>query len=633
MRLGQGSGDSAGEDGKRRIPRHETEGGADPGTPPSSGVPAGQAQEAGPPGEGGRARDAGAPGPAQASGPAQGHDPAQTSGPVQAAHGPAQDGGPGAADGAGGGAGGGAGQTGNAVPPPAEGGGAPAAPPPSGHAPGKQLRFAKPLTTASLIGWTGLSVLLPGAAHLRAGRRRTGYALIGAFGVLLVAAVVAAFVISENTGFLARDNTLLAGAILSGVGAVAWFLLVLSSYISLRPKRLTGRGQIVSGVAIGVLCVAVMSPFALAASAVLTVKDAANTIFESSAGNPTVVPVKHDDPWNGRERVNFLLVGGDGAGNREGIRTDSMTVASVHVATGNTVMFSLPRNLQHVRFPPDTALGRQFPNGFMRELPNGGLLNEVWQYGEEHPEVVQGKDGQRGPKALMEAIGYTLNLKIDYYALINMFGFAHLVDAIGGLKIRVEKDVPWGGLYGTAGTIKAGYRTLSGEEALWYGRSRVGSDDFSRMSRQRCVIGAFAQQATPSVVLTNFVKIANVAKRMAKTDIPRELLDPLTGLALKVKNARITSLQFVPPEFYSGSPDWQKIRAATAKALRQSAQPARRAQAAGVTASPDTSGATPTPSATGTVRAMPHQTPHQTPSQTPTRNGGGAKSLGELCGF
>nr|BFE77977.1 hypothetical protein GCM10020093_005780 [Planobispora longispora] len=160
----------------------------------------------------------------------------------------------------------------------------------------------------------------------------------------------------------------------------------------------------------------------------------------------------------------------------------------------------------------------------------------------------------QGPRALMDAIGYTLNLKIDHYVLINMYGFAHLVDAIGGLKIRVESDVKYGGSFGTAGTIKAGYRTLSGEEALWYGRSRVGSDDFSRMARQRCVIGAFAKQATPAVVLTNFTKIARVAKRMAQTNIPRDMLEHLTELALKVKDAKITSLQFVPPEFYSGSP-------------------------------------------------------------------------------
>lgn len=482
-------------------------------------------------------------------------------------------------------------------------------------------------------------MILPGAAHLRSGRRRIGYILLAIFGALLLAALVGGLVVSGegNTGFVARDSTLMTVTVLAIVGAIVWFLLVLFSYISLGPHRLSGRGQIVSGITVGLLCVSVMAPFALTASTILTLKEAANSIFPSDGGNPTAAPIKAEDPWGGRERVNFLLIGGDGAGNREGVRTDSINVASVHVADGNTAMFSLPRNLQHVRFTPTTTLGKHFPNGFMRELPNGGLLNEVWQYAEDHPELMPGKKtGERGPAALMDAIGYTLNLKIDYYALINMYGFAHLVDAIGGLKIRVERDVPWGGLYGTAGTIKAGYQNLSGEEALWYGRSRVGSDDFSRMARQRCVIGAFAQQATPSTVLTNFAKIANVAKKSARTNIPRDLLEHLTDLGLKVKDARIVSLQFVPPEFYTGSPNWQKIRTATARTLRQSVRPARRPQAAGVTASPGASGATPaaTPAATPTATPKPSRTVTASPSRTPTQNGNAtAQSLSDLCGF
>ncbi len=81
--------------------------------------------------------------------------------------------------------------------------------------------------------------------------------------------------------------------------------------------------------------------------------------------------------------------------------------------------------------------------------------------------------------------------------MVDMYGFAALVDAIGGLEINVQTDIKYGGVYGTAGTIPAGKRVLNGEQVLWYGRSRVGSDDFSRMGRQRCVIGALAQQASP----------------------------------------------------------------------------------------------------------------------------------------
>jgi len=355
--------------------------------------------------------------------------------------------------------------------------------------------------------------------------------------------------------------------------------------------------------------------------------------------------VQAHDPWNGKRRVNFLLIGGDAAGNRDGVRTDSMMVASVDTRTGNTVLFGLPRNLQYVRFPKTSPLAQKFPNGFLGDSGQG-LLNEVWYYTEHHPEVQRG-GRYRGWHALKDAIGHTLGLKIDYFAMVDMYGFAALIDAIGGLRIRVESDIKWGGVYGTAGTIKAGYRKLSGEEVLWYGRSRVGSDDFNRMARQRCVIGALAQQATPSVVLANFNKIARAAKRLFKTDIPRDLLEHLVPLGVKVKNAKITSLQFVPPVIYTGNPDWAKIRRLTRQAIVESARSSRAALAARATPSPSAaasgtsasaSGATASASASGTATASASTSPTTASRATASRQArptpnNEAKSLSDVCKF
>ncbi|MFG1877729.1 LCP family protein [Sphaerisporangium sp. NPDC049003] len=513
-------------------------------------------------------------------------------------------------------------------------------------------RYAKTPTTASIIGWTGLSALVPGAAHLRAGQRRTGFILLGAFGVLLVAGVVFALVIRANLGLAVKDGVLVTVTVAAAVGALAWFALVITSYIALGPDRLPQAGQVASGIVVGVLCVSVMAPFALTASSMLTVRQTADAIFTSDPAVPgeTVTPVRQEDPWNGRRRVNFLLIGGDAAGDRTGVRTDSMTVASVDVKTGNAVMFSLPRNLQFVHFPKGDPLAARFPNGFTGDSGQG-LLNEVWQYAEDH----LGKG--RGPHELKSAIGYTLGLKVDYYAIVDMYGFAALIDAIGGLKIRVETDIRWGGHFGTAGTIKAGYQRLDGEHVLWYGRSRVDSDDFSRMGRQRCVMGALLDQATPSVVLANFGKIATATRHMFRTDIPRDLLEHLVPLALKVKDAKTTSLQFVPPTIWPGSADWVKIRRLTAQAIKDSERSSRTALAAGVTASPgaptgatggagSATGPAATPSGSGSLAAptpggssagaTPSRTSKaSTPLDTPTPNHQNkpAKTLSEACGL
>jgi polyisoprenyl-teichoic acid--peptidoglycan teichoic acid transferase len=481
-------------------------------------------------------------------------------------------------------------------------------------------KYGKPLTTAALIGWTALSALVPGAAHLRAGNRRAGFSLLGALGVLLVAMVAGAVILKDNAGVALRPATLNAIVIGAGAAAIAWFALIIMSYVALKPERLNQAGQIVSGLVAGVLCVSVMAPFALAATTVKTANSFLDDVFSPSDPGAVQTPIKAEDPWGGRKRVNFLLIGGDAAGNRDGVRTDSMTVASVNIATGNTVMFSLPRNLQFVRFPVSSPLHKVFPEGFN---PDGqGLLNSVWYYAENNPQVMGGK--RRGPLALKDAIGFTLGLHIDYYAMVDMYGFAALIDAIGGLKIRVEQDVKWGGTFGTAGTIKAGYRTLRGEEVLWYGRSRVNSDDFGRMARQRCVIGALAQQATPATVLANFNKIASAARHMFRTDIPRDLLEHLVPLGLKVKNAKITSLQFVPPVIYTGSPDWAKIRRLSTAAIRESMSDRVPLAAA---ASPSASGAVANP--TPSVGATPRLTPTPNKSAKPKA----AKTLSELCGF
>src|SRR5581483_7284856 len=113
---------------------------------------------------------------------------------------------------------------------------------------------------------------------------------------------------------------------------------------------------------------------------------------------------------------------------------------------------------------------------------------------------------------------------IDYYILVDMFGFADIIDAMGGVKIKIVNPIP----YGTRGDVlQPGDRVLNGHEALWYGRSRNDSDDYTRMGRQKCLLRAVARQANPETVLLKFEKLASATKRAIATDIPQELLPGL----------------------------------------------------------------------------------------------------------
>ncbi|NBE98386.1 LytR family transcriptional regulator [Nonomuraea sp. KC401] len=431
------------------------------------------------------------------------------------------------------------------------------------------------MSARAILGWLVLGALAPGAAHLRAGWRRTGLALLSCYAALLLGLLALGLLTDNLLGSLTEDSWLT--AILVGASAlgVAWFALIVHSFVVLRPGRLPQAGQIVTGTLAGLLAVTVVVPFGLVAQFVWTSQQTLDGIFQQPADDgddgPVAAEPEPENPWAGRRRVNILLLGGDADDHRVGVRTDSMNLASVDVETGNTVLFSLPRNLEDVRFRPGTPMAERFPGGFRLPADPGGgrsdLLNSVWEYADSHPEIFGGKEHQ-GAKVLMDTIGYTLGVKVDWYALVNMWGFARLIDAIGGVILTVEKDVVFGRY--NEGLVKAGTRKLKGADAMWYARSRTYSDDYTRMRRQRCVLGAILDQADPATVLTRFNKIALATKELIRTDIPRPMLKHLVPLALKVKNAKVSSVQFVPPLINTGYPDWDKIRDVADKAIRDS---------------------------------------------------------------
>ncbi|MFI6604090.1 LCP family protein [Nonomuraea sp. NPDC050536] len=415
----------------------------------------------------------------------------------------------------------------------------------------------------SSIALTLGSAVLWGVAHVATGRHRTGLALMVLYVALLAVVITAVGGFGTTLLTLAvRPGWLTALTIALAAIALAWTIVIIWSYLLVRPVDAHTAGRTITTALAICLCGLVLAPAAYAARLAYVSRDVVNTLFS----NPS--PVVAQDPWNGQERVNFLLIGGDAAPSRPGVRTDSMTVASVDTATGATTLFGLPRNLERVQFPPGPARQR-FPFGFSGEPPSSpGLLNEIFQYAEDHPELEPGlRRGQRGPKLLKDTISGILGIPVNYYAMVDMAGFADIVDAMGGVKITIKEPIVYGKY--REGLLPAGTRKLSGEQALWFGRSRTDSDDYVRMGRQKCLLNAVAKQADPMMVLNRFESLATATKRAISTDIPQSLLPALVELSQKVKDTRIRSLSFVPPLINTAYPDWALIRHRVAQALAQ----------------------------------------------------------------
>lgn len=444
------------------------------------------------------------------------------------------------------------------------------------------------------------SAVLPGLAHLWAGRRGAALLLFGGY-VSLGGAVCAAVLWrrEELIRLAVQPRWLIAVLATAVLLAVAWAMIVLRSYLLQRPEDLGPVERLVGRVGVTALCLVVCAPFLLGARYAYVQHDLVTDLF-SQDGSP-------DGPdrsaWRGMDRVNVLLLGSDAAEERYGVRTDSIHLASIDTRTGQTVLISLPRNLEDVPFPAG-PLRQRFPNGF------DGLLFGVYQYAVEHPQVAP-RAPNPGAELAKRTVSEILDLPVHYYALVDLGGFREIVNAMGGVHLCIPEPIP----YGHRGkVVEAGCRTLDGGEALWYGRSRTFSSDYARMGRQRCLIGAMVQQAKPVTVLRNYQGLAQAVKTIFETDVPQSMLPEMVDLALRAKDAEITSLQLVPPLISPAYADYPRIQRLAHQAVRDAEQADAQPAEATTSAPPDPGGSGPVPA--------PHAPPQPGPGAQPGPNGG-----------
>jgi LCP family protein required for cell wall assembly len=267
-----------------------------------------------------------------------------------------------------------------------------------------------------------------------------------------------------------------------------------------------------------------------------------------------------------------LLVGGDSGAGRWGMRTDSMTVASIDASTGKTVLIGVPRNMTDFPFRKGSIMHKAWPHGFNCGYPNCEL-NGIPTWVGDHMSLFKGRKNPAMDGTISAIEGIT-GLKINYWAMVNLAGFRGLVDAVGGVTLNVRQPIPVGGLGAdVTGYIKPGVRKLNGFDTLWFARSRDSSDDYSRMARQKCVMNAMLHQISPQVVLTNFEKIAKASSAMISTDIPASEVDRFMQLALKAKGQPISTLSLVPPLINTAEPDMKLIRHTIRTTITRSEQP------------------------------------------------------------
>ncbi len=251
-----------------------------------------------------------------------------------------------------------------------------------------------------------------------------------------------------------------------------------------------------------------------------------------AAGVPSVggigVGVEHNEypRWNGKERVNILVLGVDQRPGESGPwRTDTMMVVSVDPESKSAGMLSIPRDL-------------------WVEIPGYGLdrINTAYVYG----DFYQAPGG--GPALAKKTVQYNLGEPIHYYLRVNFAAFQQVIDLIDGVDIYVEREIN-DPLYPDMNygydplRIPAGWQHLDGTLALKYARTRHGSSDFERMRRQQQVMLAVRDKVTNLSLLPKLLPRArDLAKTLGnsiQTDLTLDQLLRLAQLGSEIERARI----------------------------------------------------------------------------------------------
>jgi LCP family protein required for cell wall assembly len=196
--------------------------------------------------------------------------------------------------------------------------------------------------------------------------------------------------------------------------------------------------------------------------------------------------------------VNILLVGLD---DLDGVyRSDAIALAVFNQSTQSVRVLSIPRD-SRVSIP-----GRGWDK-----------INHAYVYG--------------GMNLLRETLMNTLNVGINYFAVLNYQSFSRMIDLIGGVDVDVEKKLEYTDYSGKLFiNIPKGRQHMNGKTALEYVRFRHDPlGDIGRVQRQ---------QKFTSLVIEK-MKSPSMLLKLSVTDLVNEFisavntdLTPLEGLKL-----------------------------------------------------------------------------------------------------
>ncbi len=227
--------------------------------------------------------------------------------------------------------------------------------------------------------------------------------------------------------------------------------------------------------------------------------------------------------------------------------TDSIMIVSVDQKNKNAVMISVPRDLW-------VKYGEACLSGYE------GKINVVYECGSD-----DGKDEPGGAKKLMEIVGESFGLDIQYYTHVNYTVVRDTVNAVGGVTVDIDSDDPRGILdrnFDWACNMQCYYvkwpngpANLNGDQALALARARnaaggygLSRGNFDREQYQQKIIVALKDKAASAGTLANPLKVTGIMDALGnnvRTSFSAGEVKTLIKLAGEIPSASIKRVSLV----------------------------------------------------------------------------------------
>ncbi len=405
-----------------------------------------------------------------------------------------------------------------------------------------------------------LSFVFPGLGQAYAGERR----LAAVFAAPVLLLVMGAGALALLIGQVRNDvlsPTFLTGVAVLNLTLMGWRLasIILAGRLALnRRKRPT------SLVLVLLLVAVTVGIHAWAAIAIGQVSSGLDDVFTGQSSGPGGGggPLNRPDyRWDGTQRITFLLLGIDAGAGRAEALTDTILVVSIDPVARTAEMISIPRDTGYLPLPDRSVYGDGVYPWKINQLTTEVDRNP----GQWCPDLIGASATACGLRTLERVVGLYVGVPIQYYATVDLQGFADLIDALGGVTLCLDGklvDPEYGGptWQGVGIELAASCHAYDGPHALAYARIRKGwlelpdgtrqpQNDFKRADRQQVLLLELRKKLAKADLVFALPSILQAVGRTVDTDFPRSLAGDMASLLPLITGPEIQRVVLGYPVF------------------------------------------------------------------------------------